>query len=190
MRTGKVVIISGNKRAGKTTLTIKLHKELGFNFYNFDSLADSMEAVHNNLEGDPYYVKLLEEMVFFALEFAQNYGVSSVFEYIDFNPELMAQFKYKEEVQIYYLANLDATLENIREDMSKYSESFDWPSYCSQEDIERNVRFILDKNKSLIEDCKKYGFTLINTGRGEDRGVVLDKLVQVIASDISKDKIL
>ena len=49
MKKGNVVIISGNKRAEKTTLTIKLHKELGFNFYNFDTLTDSIEEVHSNL---------------------------------------------------------------------------------------------------------------------------------------------
>lgn len=181
MKKGKVVIISGNKRAGKTTLTIKLHKELGFNFYNFDTLTDSIEEVHSNLEGDPYYIKLLEEMVKFALEFAENYGVNSVFEYIDFTPELMANFKYKEQVEIYYLANLEANKDNIREDMKKYSKPFDWPAYCSEEDVERNVKFILKFNEELVNECKKYGFNLINTKRGEERSKVLNELTKQIS---------
>lgn len=182
MKKGKVVIISGNKRAGKTTLTMKLHKDYGFNFYNFDSLADSLEEVHKNLEGDYYYVKLLTEMTGFALEFAENYGVDTVFEYIDFTPELLSNFKYKDKVEIYYLANLDATEENIREDMKKYSKSFDWPSYCSNEDIERNVKFILKYNQELIEECNKYGFELINTSRGDAR----EKILTDLAYNISK----
>ena len=60
MEKGKIIIIGGNKRAGKTTLSIKLHKELGFNYYNFDSITDAKEEVHTNLEGDHYYIKLLE----------------------------------------------------------------------------------------------------------------------------------
>lgn len=36
MKTGKVVIIAGNKRAGKTTLTMKLHQKYNFNYYNFE----------------------------------------------------------------------------------------------------------------------------------------------------------
>jgi deoxyadenosine/deoxycytidine kinase len=43
MNKGKVIIIGGNKRAGKTTLTMKLHKEYNFNYYNFDMLLDSLE---------------------------------------------------------------------------------------------------------------------------------------------------
>jgi deoxyadenosine/deoxycytidine kinase len=188
MKKGKVVIISGNKRAGKTTLSIKLHKEYGFNFHNFDSLADSIESVHDNLEGDPYYVKLLEEMVGFALDFAENYGVDSVFEFIDFNPDLLANFKYLDKVEIYYLANLDATIDNIREDMVKYSKPFDWPLTCSQEDIERNVKFILNRNKELSVECQKYGFVLVNTGRGEDREKVLNELAMFIGgNELSKD---
>ena len=165
MEKGKIIIIGGNKRAGKTTLSIKLHKELGFNFYNFDSITDAMEEVHSNLEGDPYYIKLLEEMVEFALKFADNYGISSVFEYIDFDPKLLANFKYRDKVEIYYLANLDATIDNIREDLLKYSAPYDWPSYCSEEDMDRNIRFILNKNRELVDECQKYGFTLINTKR-------------------------
>ena len=180
MEKGKVVIISGNKRAGKTTTTIKLHKEHGFNFYNFDSLADSIEEVHKNLEGDPYYIKLLTEMTEFSLKFAEDYGVNTVFEYIDFTPELMSNFKYKDKVEIYYLANLDATEENIAEDLKKFSKSYDWPSYVSEEDLQRNYKFILNFNEDLKRECEKYGFELINTSRGENREKVIDNLVERI----------
>lgn len=184
MKKGKIVIISGNKRAGKTTLTMKLHQKLGFNFYNFDSITDSLEEVHTNLEGDPYYIKFLEEMVGYALEFAKNYGISSVFEYIDFTPELMKSFKYINQVEIYYLANLDATIDNIRDDLKKYSKPYDWPSYCSEEDLERNIKFILSTNEKLIKDCKKYNFKLINTKRAKEREKVLNDLTKIIGKDM------
>lgn len=128
-------------------------------------------------------MKLLTEMTSFALEFAENYGVNTVFEFIDFTPELMSNFKYKDKVEIYYLANLEATEENIREDMRQYSKSYDWPSYCSSEDIERNVKFILNYNKELIEECNKYGFELINTSRGENREQILNNLVERITQN-------
>lgn len=183
MKKGKVVIISGNKRAGKTTTTIKLHKEHGFNFYNFDSLADSIEEVHKNLEGDPYYVKLLTEMTGFALKFAEDYGVDTVFEFIDFTPDLMFNFKYKDKVEIYYLANLDATEENIAEDLKKYSKNYDWPSYVTEEDLQRNYKFILNFNEELKRECEKYGFELINTSRGENREKVINNLVERITKN-------
>lgn len=36
MKKGKVIVIGGNKRAGKSTLSRKLQTEAGFNYYNMD----------------------------------------------------------------------------------------------------------------------------------------------------------
>ena len=169
MKNGKVVIIAGNKRAGKTTLTMKLHQKYNFNYYNFDMLLDSLEESFRVLQdhNDDKYVTLLNEMVKRSLDDAKNYGVSTMFE-------------YKDKVEIYFLANLDADETNIREDMKKYSKPFDWPAYVGVEDIERNVREILEKNELLKNDCQKYGFNLINTSREDRREAILDQLVEEI----------
>ena len=184
MNKGKVVIIAGNKRAGKTTLTMMLHDKYNYNYYNFDMLLDSLEESFTVLQdhNDDKYIALLNEMVKRSLDDANNYGVSTVYEYI-FTPEQLMNFKYKEQVQIYFLANLDITEENIREDMKKYSKSFDWPSYVSDEDIERNVKEIMGKNEILKKDCLKYGFELINTSRGDNRNKVLNELANKIVCD-------
>lgn len=184
MAEGKVVIIAGNKRAGKTTLTMMLHEKYNYNYYNFDMLLDSLEETFPVLQdgSEDKYILLLEEMVKRSLKDANNYGVSTVYEYI-FTPEQLNSFKYKDQVQIYFLANLDLTEDNIREDMVKYSKSFDWPSYASDEDIERNVRTIMKKNEELTEYCSKYNFKLINTSRGENRKKVLTELASRIADD-------
>ncbi len=181
MNKGKVIIIGGNKRAGKTTLTMKLHKEYNFNYYNYDMLLDSLEDSFQVLQdqNDEKYIKLLEEMVKRSLDEANNYGISTVYEYI-FTPKQLQNFKYRKDVQIYFLANLDANEDNIREDLLKYSKNYDWPSYVSDEDIERNINYILKHNNILVEDCKKYGFELINTSRDNNRNIVLDNLVNKI----------
>lgn len=38
---GKVVILTGNKRVGKTTLANKLNKEYNFNHINMDQILDA-----------------------------------------------------------------------------------------------------------------------------------------------------
>lgn len=181
MKNGKVVIIAGNKRAGKTTLTMKLHQKYNFNYYNFDMLLDSLEESFRVLQdhNDDKYVTLLNEMVKRSLDDAKNYGVSTIYEYI-FTPKQLSMFEYKDKVEIYFLANLDADETNIREDMKKYSKPFDWPTYVGVEDIERNVKEILEKNEVLKNDCQKYGFNLINTSREDRRKVILDQLVEEI----------
>lgn len=65
--------------------------------------------------------------------------------------------------------------------MKKYSKPFDWPAYCSKEDVERNVKFILKFNEELVNECKKYGFNLINTKRGEERNKVINELAKQIS---------
>lgn len=177
MKKGKVIIIAGNKRAGKTTLAMKLHNEYNYNYYNFDMILDVLEETFVDLNdgNDKKYIKLLENMVKKSLKDAENYGVNSVYDYI-FNPSDFENFKYINNVQIIFLANLDANESNIREDFKIYSKPFDWPSYVSEDDIERNVRWILNKNKSLIEECKKYNFRLINTSRESNRDEIINKV--------------
>ena len=64
--------------------------------------------------------------------------------------------------------------------MKEYSKPFDWPSYVSTADIERNVKEIINKNELLLKDCKKYGFELINTSRGDKRDSILNELAERI----------
>ena len=184
MKKGKVIIIGGNKRAGKTTLTMKLHNKYNFNYYNFDMLLDSLEETFEvlNDHNDDKYIKLLEEMVKRSLDDANNYGVSTIFEYI-FSPEQLKDFKYKKQVDIYFLANLDANVDNIESDMKKYSKKYDWPSFVSERDIKRNVDYILEHNEILQDQCKEYKFKLINTSRGENRDKVINELIKEIVGE-------
>ncbi|MDE6292543.1 MAG: hypothetical protein K2L98_02555 [Bacilli bacterium] len=178
MKSGKVIIIGGNKRAGKTTLSLKLHKNYQFNYYNFDMLLDSLEESLPilNDKDDSKYIALLESMVKRSLLDAENYGINSVYEYI-FTPENLANFKYRNDVQIIFLANLDANIDNIASDLKTYSQKFDWPSYVSDEDINRNIKWILNQNEELITECKEYGFNLINTSRGENRDKIINNII-------------
>ena len=98
MEKGKVIFIGGNKRAGKTTLSIKLHKEAGYNYYDMDMLLDALEngipsVSHPGVLDSEYYMKYFENLVERALNDAKNYGVNSVFNYIDFTPKYMTDFK-------------------------------------------------------------------------------------------------
>ena len=181
---GKIVIICGNKRAGKTTLAILLHKKYNFNYYNFDMLLDSLEETFVKLDDndEKKYLKLLENMVASSLEDAKNYRVNTVYDYI-FSPQDLADFKYKNQVEIYFLANLDANLKNIKEDLLKYSETYDWPSYATEEDLTRNIKYILNNNDILKDQCQKYNFVLINTSRGEKRNQILEQLAFNIANN-------
>ena len=59
---GKIIIIGGNKRSGKSTLARLLQKQYNFNYINFDTLLDSLESSFDDLNdgNDDKYIKLLE----------------------------------------------------------------------------------------------------------------------------------
>lgn len=181
---GKVVIIGGNKRAGKTTIANKLHKDYGFNYYNYDMLLDALEEslpVLND-SNDAKYIKLLESMVKRSLDDAKNYNIDSVYDYF-FTPEELADFKYRDDVKIIFLSNMDATLDNIAQDFKEYSQEYDWPSYVSEEDINRNIDWILKQNELLDTQSKKYNFKLFNTSRGENRNKRINAIINYILED-------
>lgn len=172
-----VVIIGGNKRAGKTTLGLKLHNEYNYNYYNLDMLFDSLESAFDDLEEDERYIKLLENMVGFSLEHSKKYGIKTVYEYI-FSPKDLKDFKYRDDVDIIFLANLDADENNIINDLKMYSNDYDWPSYATDEELKTNVDYILNKNNRLVDECEKYNFKLINTSRGEKRNLILNDIIK------------
>ncbi len=186
MQKGKVIIIGGAKRAGKTTISHKLHKEHQFNYYNFDMLLDSLEEALPilNDKDDHKYLKLLESMVERSLKDASDYGINSVYEYI-FTPEELADFKYRNEVEIIFIANLDADVSNIESDLRKFSQPYDWPSYVSEEDMNRNIKWILARNEELKRDCQKYHFPLFNTSRGEKRDDMIDDIIRYLLGSSS-----
>lgn len=180
----KVVIIGGNKRAGKTTLSMMLRNEHNFNYFSFDSILDALESALPSLGdgNDSKYIPFLDELIEKALEDGKNYGYSTVFDYV-FSPEQILKLKHLNDVEVVFLANLDANQENIRGDLKKYSVSYDWPTTASDEDIERNSNDILAYNELLVRDCQKYGFRLVNTSRAENRIPILTELANSLSSN-------
>ena len=64
--------------------------------------------------------------------------------------------------------------------MIKYSNEYDWPSNASEEDFKRNIKWILNRNELLKEECEKYNFRLVNTSRADNRNHIINKLFKEI----------
>ena len=107
--------------------------------------------------------------------------LSSAYEIADYfiaKGKPIYQLKNKNNIKIYFLANLDANEDNIESDMMKYSKSYDWPVTTTKEDVKRNINYILERNELLKEECKKYNFRLVNTSREDNRNKILNDLVE------------
>ena len=169
---GKVILIGGCPRAGKTTLSVKLVKSgLGFSKISLDHLSDhSFEFIKTLLEN------LTEE--------AQVYGISAVFDYYpdDFDLNDIEKLPFKDRLDMYFLGFPDIPVEEIKYNIRHYAKPTDWIYAYDMDDdyLEVVAKRIYDFNIKLKQYCKKYSYRFINTGIGEERSAVLDSVYEEI----------
>ncbi len=183
MKSGKVVILAGNKRAGKTTLGNKLNKEYNFTHLNMDQILDAVDYVCDKKDIKHFIdcYDFLEKLVEFAYDNAQNYGENTVIEYI-FKISDIKKLQEKYNVDAYALYT-ETDEENLRKILKEYSQPFDWPSLVGEDDFNRNIKEILDLNESLKEECKDSKVKLINTSYGQNRELIINELCQKIGTN-------
>lgn len=180
---GKVVILTGNKRAGKTTLANKLNKEYNFTHLNMDQILDAVDYVcdKKNLKHFIDCYDFLEKLVAFAVDNAKNYGENTVIEYI-FKISDVKKIQEKYNVLAYALYT-DTDEKNLRKILKKYSKEFDWPILVGENDFNRNIKEILDLNERLKEECMNSKIKLIDTSYGKNRDVIIDNLSKEIGKN-------
>ncbi|MCL2775629.1 MAG: phosphotransferase [Oscillospiraceae bacterium] len=172
---GKVVIIGGCPRAGKTTLSVKLVQSgKGFSKISGDQLGDAFLRDFDRVK------TLLESLV----EDAGAYGVNAVFDYYPDNFTLsdIEKLPFKDKLDIYFLGFPDIPVDKIKYNIMHYAEPTDWIyAYNTDDDyLEVVAKRIYDFNIKIKEDCAKYGYRYINTGVGDDRAVILNSLYNEI----------
>ena len=170
---GKVIIIGGCPRAGKTTLSVKLIKSgLGFSKISGDHLGE-------NFLRDFEQVKIFLEGL---LEDAGAYGINSVFDYYpdNFTLDDIEKLPFKDKLDIYFLGFPDIPVEEIKYNIKHYAVYTDWIYGCSNEYIGEIAEKIYDFNIKLKKDCEKYNYRFINTGTGDKRNVILNSLYDEI----------
>lgn len=140
MNKGKVVILIGTKRSGKTTTAVKLNKEYGWNYLEFDHLLDSLDIVIDNTNKKEKEFQFFESTVNFQLDDAINYGLNTIMVVYDFKPEQLRKLKRFNEVKIYCLMPVNITEEILDNTLIKYSNSYDWPLTATEEDLIRNKK--------------------------------------------------
>ena len=124
---GKVIIIGGCPRAGKTTLSVKLVKSgLGFSKISGDHLGD---ALLSNFE----QVKTLLESL---LEDAGAYGINAVFDYFpdNFTLDDIEKLPFKDKLEMYFLGFPDIPVEEIKYNIRYYAEPKDWMYMYNMDD--------------------------------------------------------
>ena len=172
---GRVIVIGGCPRAGKTTLAVKLVKSgLGFSKISGDHLGDAFLSDFERVK------TLLEGLV----EDAGAYGINSVFDYYpdNFSLDDIEKLPFKEKLDMYFLGFPDIPAEEIRYNIRHYANPCDWIYMYDMEDdyLGAVAKRIYDFNIKLKQDCEKYGHRFIDTGVGEKRCASLNSLYEKI----------
>ena len=178
----KVVILGGNARSGKSTLSFKLIKK-GFNRISFDNIYSAIEEGLNiKIDEFSYDIKFafFENIVNKSIEEAEIEGIDTVIDMYDFLPTDIDRLQNKDKVKVYFLAYPNCSLEEIKFNVIHYAKTTDWIAQVNEEYLNSCVKNFYDRNKLLVKECSKYGFNLIDTKSGKNRNMILNQLLNEI----------
>jgi len=179
---GKVVVLGGNARSGKSTLSFMLVKN-GFSRISFDNL---YEMVKNSFDidinelSDEKKFKLFENIVNMSVDEAKNENTNIVIDMYDYLPEDINKLERKNEIDVYFLAYPNCSKEQIKFNVINYSKPTDWIAQVNENYLNSCIDRFDERNKILVSECNKYNMELIDTKDGSDRNIVLNELLDKI----------
>jgi adenylate kinase family enzyme len=182
---GKVIILGGNARSGKTTLSNRLASS-GFYHISFDDLYEFMKE---SLNVDVDSMSHEKKIAIFDYIFNKtiNGDIDYVLDVYDFLPSDLQKYKDLDDAGIYFLAYPNCTKEEIKYNVIHYAKPTDWIAQVNEKYLNECVERFDKRNKVLLEECNKYNMTLIDTKSGKDRDIVLDNLYNTIVG-LKKNK--
>ena len=179
---GKVVILGGNARSGKSTLAYQLVKQ-GFSRISFDQLFEVLNETFSIDLDNEYQNKsfqFFENYIDLLVEEAEAENTNFVVDMYDYLPEDVVKLKNYKKLEIYFLAYPGCTKEEIKYNVIHYAKPTDWIAQVNEDYLDSCVERFYERNKILVEQCKKYNTILVDTQSGEARLTILKKLCEKI----------
>ena len=181
---GNVVIIGGNARSGKSTLARRLQSE-GYNRISFDLLdtyiTDGLGIDFDSIDEEKKF-KYFEVVVNESIEEATNEGINIVIDMYDYLPKDIDKLENKDKVEVYFLAYPNISIDDIEYNIVHYAKSTDWIAQVNKDYLHECAIRFYNRNNMLVEECKKYNLTLVDTKSGNDRDIILNKLFEQITN--------
>lgn len=179
---GKVVVLGGNARSGKSTLAFWLTKK-GFSRISFDNIYDALEnglKVKMDDFDEELQFSFFESIVNKSLEEAENENVNFVIDMYDFLPHHINKLKNKDKIEVYFLAYPNCSMEQIKYNVIHYAKQTDWIAQVNDSYLDSCVKRFYERNQLLVTECPKFNMNLIDTKDGTDRDIVLKELYDKI----------
>ena len=184
---GKVIILAGTPRSGKTTLSLRLSRN-GFNRVSFDHLGNALKTAFPAMIPDSHdqdirsacLFEFFQSLVISAYEDAAHYGVNTVFDVYDFTPEYIRKLPHQEMLDVYFLGYPDNNVHEIEHNIVYYAQPTDWITQVNDEYLKEVAARCYKVNQTLMNQCVQYGYPFINTKSGAERDKILEELYNAV----------
>ncbi len=184
----KYIIIAGVPRAGKSTASQMIAKQMGFQHISMDSIIAGIEKVFPETKIDTAaLVDPQENLEFISSKIAPfikammnsgeydecDYGV--VIDIFQLLPKDYVNFIGNEKCDIYYFLSSDVTPDERFKILKTFDTPNDYTYYNSDEENKKNCTDIVNISNYIKEQCIQYRLPYYETSH--NRNVVLDTFI-------------
>ncbi len=191
----KYIIIAGVPRAGKSTVSQRIAKQMGYQHISMDSIIAGIEKVfpetgvdtdaavepRKNLEFISSKIAPFIKAMMDSGEYDEcDYGV--VIDVYQLLPKDYVQFIQNDKCEIYYFLSSDVTATERFEILKKFDTPKDYTYYHSDEENKKDCEDIVNISHFMKEQCEVYGVPYYETSK--DRDAVLKEVTTMLVMRI------
>lgn len=184
----KYIIIAGVPRAGKSTVSQRIAKQMGYQHISMDSIIAGIEKVfpETNIDTDAdveprknleYISSKIAPFIKVMLDSGEydecDYGV--VIDVYQLLPKDYVQFLKSDRCEIYYFLSSDVTPDERFQILKVFDTPKDYTYYHSDEENKKDCEGIVNISHFMKEQCVLYGVPYFETSH--NREAVLNKFM-------------
>ena len=183
----KNILIMGPGRAGKTTLSKKIHETYGYSIVSIDDIVTALSAFSGlNISWDGDHAKKAEQMAGFLSVYLKELaegtkfydGCKTVIEGTDIDFERLLPAIDQRKYCLIGLTYNSISKEELFRNIRAYDTEDDWTYYVSDEQLEMFCEQFVERNRFFAEKFKEYQIMTYDTSvnREEVLSRILDTL--------------
>lgn len=184
----KYIIIAGVPRAGKSTVSQRIAKQMGYQHISMDSIIAGIEKVfpETNIDTDAdveprknleYISSKIAPFIKAMLDSGEydecDYGV--VIDVYQLLPKDYVQFLKSDRCEIYYFLSSDVSPDERFQILKAFDTPKDYTYYHSDEENKKDCEDIVNISQFMKEQCVLYGVPYFETSH--NREAVLNKFM-------------
>ena len=188
----KNILIIGAPRCGKTSLSRKIAKELGYSVISLDDIVSGFGAykeigIGHDLDDYEVSKKFTKFLKIYLKELSENSnfysGIKVVIEGTHVDLDELLPFDNIENYEIIGLTYNNLTKDDIYNNIKKYDTEDEWTYYLSDEELYGNMNFFLERNKFFNDMFKRNNIKCYDTGENRE------KTFEEIIKDLSENNV-